>query len=194
MDFLRLWLSGYTRPSAFVDGVIEKPGWVYGFAGQGVRVVLDSMLLYLPAALLGRMPQQPPLLPIPADRYFWFLVFAAPTIIFVEMLLSALSSHVILRVMRRESDLGFLVNIGGMCALVVGAALVLWDWSWFAIGFYNQYFLGITHLILDVWAIYLTVLALKRRLGVPIPLGIALNIIGVIVALSLAVPFMRASF
>jgi hypothetical protein len=194
VDFLRLWLYGYTRPSAFVDGVIEKPGWVYGFAGQGVRVVLDSMLLYLPAALLGRMPQQPPVLPIPADRYFWFLVFAAPTIIFVEMLLSALSSHVILRVMRRESDLGFLGNIGGMCALVVGAVLVLWDWSWFAIGFYNQYFLGITHLILDVWAIYLTVLALKRRLGVPIPLGIALNIIGLIVALSLAVPFMRASF
>jgi hypothetical protein len=38
------------------------------------------------------------------------------------------------------------------------------------------------------------VLALKRRLGVPVPLGIGLNIIGVIVALSLAVPFMRASF
>jgi len=144
-------MYGYTRPSAFVDGVIQKRGWLWGFAGQGVRVTLDSVLEYLPVAIMGRVPLTPPVIPIPADRYYWFLVFAAPTIIFVEMLLGSVAAHGILRALRRERDLGFLVNISGMCALVVGAFIVVWDWSWFAIGFHNQYFLGITHVILDGW-------------------------------------------
>lgn len=194
MGFLRLWWYGYTRPSRFVDGVIANRGWLLGFAGQGLRVAFDSLLEYLPAALMGRIPLTAPVIPIPADRYYWFLVFAAPAIIFSEMLLGAVAGHGILRALRRESDLGFLVNIAGMTALVVGAVIVVWDWTWFAIGFYNQYFLGITHLLLDGWAIYLSVLAMKRRLGVPVSLGIGLNIVGIVAALALAVPFMRSPF
>lgn len=194
MEFLRLWFYGYTRPSAFVDGVIAKRGWLLGFAGQGLRVAFDSLFEYLPAALMGRVPPTPPVVPVPAGSYYWFLVFAAPTIIFAEMLLGAVAGHAILRALRRESDLGFLVNIAGMTALVVGAVIVVWDWSWFAIGFTNQYFLGITHLLLDGWAIYLSVLAMKRRLGVPVPLAIGLNIVGIIAALALAVPFLRSPF
>lgn len=194
MALLRLWLYGYIRPSAFVDGIIAGRGWLLGFAGQGLRVTLDSLLEYLPVALLGRIPLTPPVLPIPADRYYWFLVFAAPTFIFAEMLLGSLAAHGILRALRRKSDLGFLVNVSGMCALVVGTVIVVWDWFWFAVGFYDQYFLGMTHLLLDVWAIYLTVLAMKRRLGVPVPLGIVLNIVGLIAALALAIPFIRSPF
>lgn len=194
MEFLRLWLYGYARPSAFADGVIARRGWRWGLAGQGVRAALDSLLVYLPVAVMGRTPPTPPLLPIPPERYYWFLVFAAPIILFTQMLLGAVAMHGVLRAVRKESDLGFLVNLSGMCALVVGAFIVVWDWSWFAIGFFDQYFLGITHLLLDGWAIYLSVLALKRRLGVSVPLGIALNVVAIAVALSLAVPLMRAPF
>lgn len=194
MQFLRLWADGYVRPRAFVDGLITGRGWVWGFAGQGMRVALDSLLEYLPVAFMGRIPPTQPVLPIPAQHYYWFLVFAAPTIIFAEMLLGSLAAHGILRALRRESDLGFLVNVSGMCALVVGAFIVVWDWSWFALGFSNQYFLGITHILLDGWAIYLSVLAMKRRLGVPIALGIGLNVVGIAAALALAVPFIRSPF
>lgn len=194
MEFLRLWWHGYTSPSRFVDGVITKPGWLLGFAGQGLRVALDSLLEYLPVALMGHFPPTAPLVPIPADRYYWFMVFAAPTIIFAEMLLGSVAVHGILLALRRESDLGFLVNISGMTALVVGAVIVVWDWAWFAVGFDNQYFLGITHLLLDGWGIYLSVLAMKRRLNVPVPLGIGLNIVGIAAALALAIPFMRSPF
>ena len=194
MDFLRLWWYGYTRPSAFVDGLIAKRGYVYGFAGQGLRVTLDSLLEYLPVALMGRIPPTPPVIPIPPGSYYWFLVFSAPTIIFVEMLLGAVAGHGILRALRRESDLGFLVNVAGMTAIVVGAVIIVWDWAWFAIGFHDQVFLGITHLLIDFWAIYLSVLAMKRRLNVPVPLGITLNVVGIVAALALAVPLLRSPF
>lgn len=194
MEFLRLWWFGYTRPSAFVDGIMAGRGWLLGFAGQGVRVALDSLFEYLPVALMGWVPPAPPVIPIPANGYYWFLVFAAPTIIFAEMLLGSVAAHGILRALHRESDLGFLVNVSGMTALVVGAVIVVWDWTWFALGFHDQVFLGITHLVLDGWAIYLSVLAMRRRLGVPVTLGIGLNIVGMVVALSLAVPFMRSPF
>lgn len=143
---------------------------------------------------MGRVPPTPPVIPIPADRYYWFLVFVAPAIIFAEMLIGSVAAHGILRALRRQSDLGFLVNISGMTALVVGAAIVVWDWTWFALGFHNQVFLGITHLLLDGWAIYLSVLALKRRLGVTVSLGIGLNIVGIVAALALAVPFLCSPF
>ena len=194
VEFLRLWWFGYTRPSAFVEGIIARRGWLLGFGGQGVRVALDSLLEYLPVAIMGRVPPTPPVIPIPANGYYWFLVFAAPTIIFAQMLLGSLAGHAILRALGRESDLGFLVNVAGMTALVVGAVIVVWDWTWFALGFHDQVFLGITHLLLDGWGICLSVLAMRRRLGVPVTLGIGLNIVGIVVALSLAVPFMRSPF
>jgi hypothetical protein len=43
-------------------------------------------------------------------------------------------------------------------------------------------------LLLDGWALYLSVLAMKCCLGVPVPLGVGLNIVGIVAALTLAVP------
>lgn len=54
----------------------------------------------------------------------------------------------------------------------------------FALGFHDQVFLGLTHLILDGWAIYLSVLAMRRGPGAPVTLGIGLNSVGMVVALS----------
>ena len=51
--------------------------WLLGFAGQGLRVAFDSLLVYLPAAVMGRVPPTPQVIPIPADSYYWFLLFAA---------------------------------------------------------------------------------------------------------------------
>lgn len=135
-----------------------------------------------------------PLGPVPVERYGWFLSFAAPTINFAGVLGGSVAAHGILRALRRESDLGFLVNISGMCASVIGAFIVVWDWSWLAAGFYSQYFLGITHIMLETWAMQLPPLAMKRRLGVPIPLGVGLSVVGIAAALALAVPFMRSPF
>lgn len=193
-EFLRLWGYGYARPVAFVNGLAAKRGYRWGLAGQALRAMLDSLLVYLPVALLGRVPPTAPVLPVPPERYYFFLVLAAPPILITEMLLGSVAGHGVLRALGRRSDLGFIVNLSGMTALVVGAVIVVWDWSWFALGYYDQYFLGITHLLLSIWSVYLSCVGLKRHLDVPVPLGILLSIVGVVAALMLAVPLMRSPF
>ncbi|NTU76812.1 MAG: hypothetical protein HGA90_03225, partial [Alphaproteobacteria bacterium] len=61
----------------------------------------------------------------------------------------------------------------GMGALVVGAFLLVWDWVWFAIGGVDQYFLGYSHLVISLWAVVISVIGLKRIVGVPVWLGVA---------------------
>jgi len=56
----------------------------------------------------------------------------------------------------------------------------------------NQYTLGISHLVIDIWAIVITTIALKRILSVPVWFGLILSIIGIAVSLPLAIMFMRS--
>lgn len=194
MEFFRLWMYGYSRPRALVDGLLTKRRYWWGIGAQTLRATLDSLLEYLPVALAGRVPPTPPVLPIASERYYWFLVFAGPLIILAETLFGAVLIHGILRVLGRRSDLGVIANLLGMSALVVGPVIIVWDWAWFAIGFYDQYFLGITHLVLVMWSVFIVSVGLKRGFDVPIPLGVALNFVGIAAALTLAVPLMRSPF
>ncbi|MBI5870811.1 MAG: hypothetical protein HZB44_07650 [Actinobacteria bacterium] len=194
MEFVRLWFYGYSRPQALVDGLLARRGYWSGLGAQALRATLDSLLIYLPVAIAGRVPPQEPLLPIAPERYYLFLVFSTIPILLAEMLLGATTIHVILRALRRDSDLGVIVNLLGMSALVVGALIVLWDWMWFAIGYYDQYFLGISHLFLSLWSVFIVCLGLKRRFGVSVRLGIALNFASMVAALTLAVTLMRSPF
>lgn len=194
MKFFRLWMCGYTRPTALVDGLLTKRGYWWGIGAQTLRATLDSLLEYLPVALAGRVPPEAPLLPIPPGRYYWFLVFTGPLIILVETLFGAVLMYAILRFLGRRSNLGAIVNLLGMSGLLVGPVIVAWDWAWFAIGFYDQYFLGITHLLLVLWSVFIVTLGLKRGFEVPVPLGVVLNIVGILAAMTLAVPLMRSPF
>jgi hypothetical protein len=93
-----------------------------------------------------------------------------------------------------NSDIDQIVNIIGMSALIVGAVLVPWDWAMFALGVADQYFLGITHLVISLWAVVLMVVGLRRLLSVPLGLSIVLSIIPIPVALPFAIMFMRSPF
>ena len=70
----------------------------------------------------------------------------------------------------------------------------MWDWFWFLVGGANQYFLGVSHLIIDVWWFVIVVIGLKELLGVPKWLGIIMSILAFAVAIPFAVIFMRAPF
>ena len=100
--------------------------------------------------------------------------------------------HVILRLSKRRSDIDQLLNIGGMEMLIIGAFLLVWDWVWLLAGGVDQYFLGISHLLIDSWGIVIVVVALKRLLGVPVWLGVLLNVAGLAVAMPFAVIIMRS--
>ena len=100
--------------------------------------------------------------------------------------------HLILRISNRKSDIDQILNISGFVALAIGSVLILWDWIWVLLGGMNQYGLGISHLLIDIWGIAIATVGFKRILGVPIWLGILLNLIGMAVTLPIAIMFMRS--
>ncbi|MGD2146777.1 MAG: YIP1 family protein [Anaerolineae bacterium] len=195
MTFIRLWLTGYVMPRRFVDELKTKPAPHWGVYAQLLRAALDSLLVFLPVALMGRVPPTPSYLGvIPSDRYYAALVGIAPVVLMAQLLLASSFLHVMVRQLGMRSDFDQILNIVGMSDLVVGAFLVPWDWMWFAVGVGDQISLGISHLVLSLWATYLTALGLKRTLDVPLVLAIPLSILVIPVCLPLGVMFMRSPF
>jgi hypothetical protein len=195
MTFARVWFTGYINPGRFVEALRSKPAPHWGFYALVVRSLMDSLLLFLPVALLGRQPPTPSYLTfIPTGSYYAALVWLTPLVFVAQWLLGAGVIHVVLRLGKQPSDLDQILNLTGMASLVVGAFLVVWDWFWFLVGGANQYFLGISHLIIDIWWFVLVVTGLKRLLDLPVWLGIIMSILAFLASLPFAVIIMRAPF
>jgi hypothetical protein len=195
MGFVRVWLEGYIRPARFVDELKAKPAPYWGIYGQLLRAGLDSVLVYLPVALMGRVPPTPSYVSIiPTEHYYAALVGLGPIVLTAELLIGASFLHVAIRLSGRRSDFDRIINVVGMAALVVGAILIPWDWMWYAIGGVDQYFLGISHLVISLWGTGLIVLGLRRLLGVPVALAVLLSIFAIPVSLPVAIMFMRSPF
>ena len=195
MNFLRVWLIGYFNPTKFIEQLRSKPAPQWGIFAQFLRGILDSLLIYLPVYLMGRMPSTPSFLSfVPTERYYLALVWIAPLVLLAILLMQSVVIHVLLRLMGRHSDIDQILNIIGMTGLIVGAVLILWDWAMFALGVADQYFLGISHLVISLWAVVFMVIGLRRILSVPLWLSIILSIITIPVALPFAMMFMRSPF
>ena len=195
MSFLRAWLTGYVRPTQLIEHLRSKPAPQWGIFAQLLRGILDSLLIYLPVSLMGRVPPTPSFLSfVPTERYYFALIWMAPLVLLAVLLMGSVVIHVILRLMGRRSDIDQILNISGMSALIVGAVLIPWDWAWFALGLADQYFLGISHLVISLWAVIIEAIGLRRILSVPPWLSIVLSIITIPVALPFAIMFMRSPF
>ena len=193
--FFRVWLTGYVNPSKMVRELAGGPAPHWGLYAQSLRALLDSLLLYLPLSLMGRAPSTPSYLTfLPTERYYEALVFLAPFFLLGQWLLLGAVTHVILRLLGRHSDLDQILNITGMAALVVGAALVMWDWLWIVLGWENAVALGVSHLVLDTWGITITALGFGRTMAVPIWLAALLAVLSIALGVPLAATFMRAPF
>lgn len=193
MSFFRVWSLGYYNPAKMIEELRSKPAPQWGFYGQFLRAALDSLLLYLPVALMGRQPPTPSFIPIiPTEQYYGHLIWLSPLVLGAEWLLSSAFIHVVVRLTGRRSDFDQVLNIGGMAAIIVGAFILVWDWAWFALGGMNQYFLGISHLAISLWAVAIEALGLKRILGVPIWLGALLGFLTIPIALPFGIMFMRS--
>ena len=193
MNYIKLWFTAYVSPRRFADELNKIPGPRWGFFAALQRALMDSLLIYLPVYLLGRVPPTPSNLSfIPTEQYYGALIIIAPLVLIAEWLLSSSLMHLILKLSKKESDIDKLLNISGFTALAIGSVIIIWDAFWLIVGGQNQYSMGISHLIIDIWAIAITIIALKRNLNVPIWLGIILNIAGIAVSLPLAIMFMRS--
>ena len=190
--FFRAWLSGYRSPSHVIEGLRGRPAPQWGFYGQLTRTVLDSLLLYVPLALMGREPSTPPYLTfLSADRYYAASALFMPVFILLHWLLLSALVHLLLRLAGRRSQIDLIMNVTGMTALAVGAFLLVWDWAYILLGFRDPVILGVSHLIFDLWGIAITIVGFKRLLGVPVWLGIVLNGVWLAVGVPLAMIFVR---
>ena len=195
MSFLRVWFTGYFSPVQFTEHLKSKPAPQWGIFASFLRGIFDSLLLYLPVSLMGRVPPTPSYLSfVSTEKYYFALIWMAPFILLAELLVQSVVIHVILRLMGRHSDIDQILNICGMTALIVGVVLIPWDWIMFALGVADQYFLGITHLIITLWAVAIIAVCFRRILSVPTWLSIVLSIITVPIALPFAMMFMRSPF
>jgi len=193
MNYVTLWLTAYINPKRFADELRNKPAPQWGFFAALQRGLMDSLLTYLPVYLLGRIPPTPSNLSfIPTENYYGALIFLAPIVLVAIWLISSALTHLILKLSYKRSDFDLILNISGFIALVVGSIIILWDGLWLIIGGMNQYTLGISHLVIDIWAIAITTIALKRILSVPVWFGIILSIIGIAVSIPFAIMFMRS--
>jgi len=190
--FFRVWLSGYRSPSHVIEGLRGRPAPQWGFYAQLTRAVLDSLLLYVPLALMGREPSTHPYVTfLSADRCYAASALFMPIFLLLHWLLLCALVHLMLRLAGRRSQIDLIMNVTGMTALVVGAFLLVWDWAYVLLGFRDPVILGVSHLIFDVWGIAITVVGFKRLLGVPVWLGIVLNGVWLAVGVPLAMIFVR---
>lgn len=193
MAFLRLWLTAYRSPARFADGLRDKPAPHWGLYAIILRGLIDSLLLYLPVYLMGWQPPTPSYIPIfSTEHYYWTLIFIGPLVFLAHWLLGSALTHVVLRLTRRRSDVDLILNILGMTTLAIATVILAWDWLFIAAGWGNQYFLGISHLIIDGWGIAITVVAYKRLLGVPVWLVILLSLLGIATWLPFGMMVMRS--
>ena len=193
MNYFKLWFTAYINPKKFADELATKPAPNWGFIAALQRGLMDSLFIYLPVYLLGKIPPTPSNLSfISTENYYGALIFLAPIVLIAEWLISSSLMHLILKLSSKRSDIDQILNISGFSALAIGTVIILWDALWLIIGGMNQYTLGISHLILDIWAIVISIIALKRIMDVPVWLGIVLNIIAIVVSLPLAIMFMRS--
>ena len=181
------------NPAKFASGLEDAPAPQWGFYAQLLRALMDSFLLYLPLFLLGRIPPTPSYLPIfSTENYYGTLVFLAPLVLTAQWLLGSSLIHLVLRLVGRRSEFDKILNINGMATLVVGAFLIVWDWVWIVMGWQSDVLLGISHLVLVIWAIVITVVGFRRILGLPTWLAILLNVLWVVLGEPLGAIFMRA--
>jgi len=166
MKILKLWVYGIFKPSNMIAIIKIETNPFIGFQAVIIRSFLNSLLLFLPLYLMGRQPSMPSWLTFIGEAdYFLFLAIATPYV-FVVMWLFL--SGVIYLILNSLCDFRFdhILNIFGVVSLVVGSSLVVWDWIWIAFDLQNYMVLGITHLLFDIWFIWLSVICMKKIMGV----------------------------
>ena len=192
MKIFRLWLYGFFDPAKMIETIKEETNPKVGFQAVLIRSLLNSILLFLPLHITGKQPSMESWLSIiDTENYFLFLTFVTPYVFFVMWLFLSGVIYLLITI-KGKYRFDHILNIFGIVSLVVGSSLVVWDWLWIFIGSENFVLLGFSHLLFDCWAIWLTIICLKKIMGIKYSVGIILNLIWILLSLPIAILIMRA--
>jgi hypothetical protein len=154
---------------------------------------MDSLLLYLPLFIMGRIPPEPSYMKAIATKdYYAALIGLSPPVLMIEWIIGATVLYLFIRLMCNVNRIDLILNITGFSTLAIGSVLLLWDWFWLVVGGMNQYSLGVSHLFIDIWAITITSYCYYKIIKIPIWISVLSNIVGIAAAMPLAIMFMRS--
>jgi|GEM_PF-870780 len=192
IDFIKSWITGYHSPSKMIESIRGKPAPLWGLYGTLLRGLMDSLLVYLPLFLMGRRPSFPSWLTfIPTSDYYFWSIFLMPVYLFAIWLLLSSLIHLLLRLSGNASSMDLIMNVSGMSDLVVGAFLIVWDWSWIILGLKSDVVLGISHLGFSVWGLVICTIGFRRLLGIRLRIAVLMNVIWILAGLPLSIVFVR---
>lgn len=192
MEFIKTWFVGYYNPNKVIERLKDKPAPHWGFYASLLRAGFDSILLYLPLAILGRQPSTPSALSfISTKSYYWASITLIPVYLMVLWLLLSDVVHLILRLLNKDSKIDSILNITGMASLIVGAVLVPVDWVFIALDWHYPMILGFVHMFVAFWGVAIIITGYKKMLQVPVWLGIVLNIIWILIGWPISMIFTR---
>lgn len=193
MNFLQVWFTAYLHPSRAYEALKDKPAPHWGLCGYLIRGVGTSLLYFVPSILIGRESPTPSYLTfLPTESYYTALVFLFPVVNLAIWLLCGALTHMILRFIDRPSDIDQILNITGIAWLVLGPIIVGFDWLVIlTFGGINEYVWGFSHLVLDLWYLYLLTIGYKKILGLPYWLTFCLFLLSLAASVPIAMCFFR---
>jgi hypothetical protein len=194
MQLIKTFIYGFSKPFKMVDILKKQDNPALGLVATILRGLIDSLLLFLPLFLMGRYPFMHSYLTfVKTENYFLFLVFVSPFFFLILWLFQSGFIYLIIRLSGNEKcKIDHILNIIGLLSLIVGSVLVLWDWIWIILNSDNYIWLGISHLLIDGWFVFLLAISVKEIMGIRIWLGIMLAILGIALALPPAMLIMRS--
>jgi hypothetical protein len=78
IEFIQLWFTGYLGPVKYFERLRDKPALQCGFYGPFIRALMDALLIFLPAQLMGKTPPMESYQAIfPARTYYTTLIWLA---------------------------------------------------------------------------------------------------------------------
>ncbi|MBL8156879.1 MAG: hypothetical protein JNM70_22080 [Anaerolineae bacterium] len=193
MRFLQVWALGYIHPRRAFQELRHQPAPQWGLYAALLRALGIVVFSYVPA-IAFQHPAAPPsyITLFPTEQYYAILLLLAPVVHLGSWLMLSALTHLILRLMRRESNFDLLLNIHGMAALMVWLVLQIFDWITLALGWRDAIFLGISHAFIDVTLLmFLIVIAYRQLMGLSIRLGIGLVLIQLAIGIPIAALFLR---
>jgi len=193
MNFFQTWITGYYNPVKLAGELSAKKAPHWGIYATGIRGLLNSLLLYLPLVFMGKEPTSPSWFTfLPTEDYYIVSVFFVPFFFYIVWLFLSAFTHAIIRLLGLTSNIDHILNITAFNSLIVGAFILVWDWIWILTGWHNPFMLGISHLIIDIWYIIITSVCFIRILNLKPITAVLLNLLWIIVAVPIAMLFMRA--
>lgn len=193
MNFFKTWITGYYNPGKLAGELSEKRSPHWGIYATGIRGLFNSLLLYLPLAIMGKEPTSPSWLTfLPTADYYTVSVFFVPLFFYFTWLFLSAFIHLIIRLLRLKSNIDQILNITGFNSLIIGAFILFWDWLWILTGWHNPPMLGFSHLIIDTWYVIITSVCFIRILNLKPITAVLLNLLWIVTSVPIAMLFMRA--